>query len=462
MADPINYTFYVNNSENITGSVANNTPGSDNLQNLHNGTWVIKLEATDDAGNSKNSTSITIYVDTAEPHISLSNPLNNQEINNTRAEFNFTVTDNMSPFMMCNLTISNGMYEYEINATDGVLQTVEKSGFISGTYYWNVTCVDKAGNINISETRNFTIGAPDIIITNNNITFNQSTFEEDDNITIYANIYNLGGIPAYNVTVQFWLGDPDISGTQINDNKTITELNVSDNFTVNIIYTPNMDINNIFVVVDPPTATNGSIIEENESNNKANKAFNVGLYNVYLGNTSELIQIDKPSINISLFTWDVSNATGSNIFITDIEAVPDFFSLQAIGLIAAGGPAAVNDFEDIDSSLGSTNYSDSVNNTYTSGGTPIKTNTYTVYSSNIVSVPVINSTNSSNFETGILWDTSDGGAEYNGSQDLVFISEINKGAQGGLGIYDFEIKIPALLRNYNLAGDNIAFYFEII
>ena len=460
-ADPINYTFYVNGSVNVSGAVNNNTPSSDNLHDLNkNASYRVWLGATDDAGNSRNSTSIIIYVDTVKPSINLSAPGNGQQLNITSLQFNFTATDNMAPYMMCNLTISNGMCEYNINASSGVLQSITKSGFTSGTYYWNVTCADRAGNKNTSTTWNFTIRAPDLIITASNITFNNSSPEEGKNITVFANIYNLGGSPAYNVTVQFWRGDPDSGGVQIDGNKTIMNLTNGANFTINTTYTTVIGANNIFVVVDPPLLSNGSIAEENESNNKANNSFSVSLYQVYAGNTSELIEMEKQSINKSLFTWNVSNATKSNIFVTDTEANPSFTNLQAIGRDINNNSVS-DDFEEIDIALGSTNYSDSINNTYTSNGSPRATKTYTVFSKIINNVPIINSTNTSNFVTGILWDKSDGNTEYNGTQDLLFITEINKQKQGSRGLYDFEIKVPALLRNYNAPGNSVAFYAEL-
>ncbi len=461
-ADPINYTFNVNSTANRTGSSANNTPDSANLISLNNNaSWRVVLQATDEAGNTANSTTVIIYTDTVKPSVNLSAPEPGQEFNTTTVEFNFTAYDNMAGYLMCNLSISNGMYENNINASRGVLQNITKGGFESGTYYWNVTCADQAGNTNLSDTWNFTILAPDLVITTGNISFNDTSPEEGKNITIYANIYNNGGGPARNTTVQFWKGDPDSGGTQINSNKTITLLNPNNNYTVNITYTPNISINNIFVIVDPPLASNGSIAEEDETNNKANNSFTVGSYHVFAGNTTGRLHMEKQSINSSLFTWNVSNATGSNIFVTDLEADPDFNQLQAISRDVNNNSASNNDFEEIDQALGSTNHYDSINNTYTTNNNPKATKTYTVFYKDINNVPIINSTNTSNFQTGILWDKSDGGTQYNGTQDIIFISQVNKQKQGGRGTYDFEIKVPALLRNYNAAGSTIAFYAEI-
>ncbi|MBW2990730.1 hypothetical protein KY348_03430, partial [Candidatus Woesearchaeota archaeon] len=460
-ADPINYTFYINNSANASGAVNNNTPSSDNLQDLgSNASFRVVLQGTDEAGNSRNSSSIIIYVDTVKPNINLSAPSPGEQFNISTVQFNFTATDKMAPYMMCNLSISNGMYEYNINATNGALQNITKGGFESGAYYWNVTCVDRAGNRNTSVTWNFTIMAPDLVITSGNISFNDTSPEEGTNITMYANVYNLGGGVAYNVTVQFWKGDPDSGGTQINGNKTISALSNGANFTLNITYNTSIGNNNIFVVVDPPLATNGSIDEENESNNKDNNSFLVSLYHVYAGNTTAVIDMEKQSINISMYQWNVSNASGSNLFVTDIEASPDFNNLQAISRDTSNNSVG-DDFEEIDTAISSTNYSDSVNNTYTINGNPIATRTFVSFSKVINNVPIINSTNTSNFQTGIIWDKSDGNNEYNGTQDLLFITEINKQKQGSQGIYDFEIKVPALLRNYNAAGTSVAFYAEI-
>jgi hypothetical protein len=216
----------------------------------------------------------------------------------------------------------------------------------------------------------------------------------------------------------------------------------------------------VFVVVDPPTATNGTIIEENESNNKANRSLQVSLYHVFAGNTTGLIRIEMQSVNDSMYIWNVSNYTGSNIYVTDLEANPNFLRLQAIGMNTSN-TTTVGDFEEIDAKLGTTNFTDSINSTYTYDGSPRATKQFIVFSKAINGVPIINSTNSTTFQTGMLWDTNDGGLEYNASQDLIFVTETNQQQEGLNGIYDFEIKVPALLRNYNAAGSSVAFYVEL-
>jgi|GEM_PF-963978 len=456
-ASIINYTFYVNGTANVSGTARNNTANATNLQGLNaNASFSIVLQATDNATNSRNSSSIIIYVDTVAPAINLSAPGNGEEINSTSVTFNFTATDNMAPYAMCNLTVSNGMNSTNINATSNVLQNLTLNGFASGTYFWNVSCIDLAANRNTSTTLNFTIRAPDLVITSGNISFNDSSPQEGQNITLYANIYNNGGIGANNFVVQFWKGDPAAGGTQINSNQTIATMATGSNVTINTTYNTTIGNNNIFVVVDP----NSIIPELNETNNKDNNSINVSLYQTYAGNVSGLIDLEKQTINKSLYQWNVSNYTGSNIFVTDIRATPNFNSLQAIGINNTNGTTS-NDFTDIDTALNSTNLSDSVNKTFTINGNPKATTSLTFFTNIVNNIPIINSTNVSSFVTGILWDTSDGNTEYNGTQDLLFVTTINQSQQGSNGIYDFEIKVPAFLRNYKGPGSSVAFYSEL-
>ena len=48
-----------------------------------------------------------------------------------------------------------------------------------------------------------------------------------------------------------------------------------------------------------------------------------------------------------------------------------------------------------------------------------------IYERVIKNITMINSTNSSRFMTGILWDTSDANTHYDGTQDLIVITEQN-------------------------------------
>ncbi len=88
---------------------------------------------------------------------------------------------------------------------------------------------------------------------------------------------------------------------------------------------------------------------------------------------------------------------------------------------------------------------------------------FAVYGNTINNVPIVNSTNTSDFVTGILWDYSDiNPGEYNGSQDLVFITKINKNKRGMYGIYDYEIDVPSKLRSYDNGEESeIYLYYDL-
>ena len=111
-----------------------------------------------------------------------------------------------------------------------------------------------------------------------------------------------------------------------------------------------------------------------------------------------------------------------------------------------------NDFSEVDNNLNMSDVNDSVVNTYTSGGDPIETANYTIFNKIVYNIPVINSTNNSNFVTGILWDSSDdlgnGQFDLSDQEDVLFVTKLNPSTQGRYGIYDFRKYIYAC-RNIN-------------
>jgi hypothetical protein len=157
----------------------------------------------------------------------------------------------------------------------------------------------------------------------------------------------------------------------------------------------------------------------------------------------------------------VANSTGSNVYVTDYDADVDWQSLQAFGRDTSGN-ARNEDFAELDNALNSSTYFDSVNETYLENSNPKETIGLEIYNEEITDIPVVNSTNSTSFKTGILWDYGDGGTTYSEVQDVVFLTIVNKSKQGYNETRDFEIRIPATLGQ--LVGpdsDRVAFYTEI-
>jgi hypothetical protein len=168
--------------------------------------------------------------------------------------------------------------------------------------------------------------------------------------------------------------------------------------------------------------------------------------------------------NLSLWINE-SNVRG-NIFITDQEADVNWLSLQAIGRNKTNQTTS-NDFSDIDSLLNMGDYQDSVYLTFTNSGVPKSTDNFFFHNRAIENVPVVNSTNNSNFVTGILWDMSDdvGDNEYSqdDKEDLIFVAKLNNTQSGAYGVYDYEVKVPVRLREYDSSDKtNLYFYYDLI
>ncbi|NTV24030.1 MAG: hypothetical protein HGA85_06710 [Nanoarchaeota archaeon] len=133
----------------------------------------------------------------------------------------------------------------------------------------------------------------------------------------------------------------------------------------------------------------------------------------------------------------------------------DFLSLQSLGR-DINNATQDDDFYEADANLSLSMFADSINRTFFPG----PRRDLIIYGRTVKSIPMYNSTNSSNFETGILWDTSDGGTEYDGSQDIIFLTVKNQTKAGKFGSYDYEMRVPASLKSRN-GGGSISFYLEI-
>ncbi len=454
MAEFINYTIYVDNNQNKQGQAANNTSTSTALNPLPEGQHDVFIRAIDYAANKGDSNHITIFIDKTKPTITLISPGNNSTLYTTNVTFTYSVLDNLSPNSTCTLYLDGTNIDTSIVNNNTQVNVSYISTY--GQHTWNVTCRDLANNTAVSETWVFTIVMPDLIITTSDISFNDTNITEGENITISAIIRNIGDNNATSFTVE--IRKNNLTG-QLIYSTTIPSLNIGENYTINTSVIAELGINNFFVLVDTPLATNGTIQEKNESNNYANNSFIVESWHYIYGNATAALYMYDAAHNYS-FSWNLSTPTGTRIYVVDSDSNIDWSSLWALGKTTTNA-TAYEDFSELDQALGSTYYPDNITVTFTNNGIPKETKTLTIFGKTIYDIPFTNSTNNSNFKTGILWDTSDGGTTYNGSQDVVFITLVNHSLPGKYGIYDFEIRVPAKLRNYVGATDRVDIYTEI-
>jgi len=347
------------------------------------------------------------------------------------------------------------------------------SSLVGDTYYadiwvnetgeWRFNCIvnDSANNtVNLTSEMLFRHPSlPDLSI--HYYGFNLNDYNPLENVGIIANatVENLGCSDANNFLVGFYNGDPDSGGIQIGENQTISVIALTNN-SVNITWTTQLGPNNIFVDADV-----GEIIGEyNESNNKVNLSIHIGAWQDFYGNVSVDKLLSDYFIN-NLSLWVNESSLGGSVFITDQEADVDWLNLQSIGRNSSGA-ATSDDFIDVDTLLGMGSYNDSVASIFTTdGNTPRALDNFIVHNYLISNIPVINSTNNSNFFTGILWDVSDdddGEYSQEDEEDLIFVSSINKMGDGKYGRYDYEIKVPVKLREYDPTdAQEIYFYYDL-
>jgi hypothetical protein len=332
----------------------------------------------------------------------------------------------------------------------------------TGFYTWNVQCLDIRNNAAYALNNwSVNITNPDLEILSSNIIFSNNSPKEGQQIQINATIKNKGNVNATTpFKVQFFNGDPDFGGVQIGINQTINSLGTGKNVTLNvswIISSPGR--HDIYVIVDPPLISNGVIVETNENNNKAYLTLNVPAWTILYGNISARIELATQS-NDAVSNWHLNSPSG-NIYAVETGSSVTWNSLQALGL-KTDNTSASNDFNELDLELGMTNFIDNLTSLYTINNQPKKVENFTVYNKNILNVPVINSTVNNNFIMGVFWDTADGGLEYDGTQDIIFVTKINQDQIGKYGTYDYEMNVPALFRNYHeVTYNTIDYYTEI-
>lgn len=409
--------------------------------------------------DAKDSYLTEIVHDFTLPNVTLNSPLNGTT-SNSSVTFTYRVNDTLSSVNNCSLYIDNVYQSANTLIQEGEVQYFFPRIPAGGSHLWNVSCIDYYENTGWSQAWTVIIIPPDLFVNSTKINFNAVPIE-GMNITLNATIENIGGSDATNISVRFYKGDPDLGGILIEN----FQVNLSERtgnksrITLNTTWIVEGPGRFLFVVhADAPLSTNGSVMEIYENNNEGNKTLNVAGWHYYYGNSSGNIKLESSS-NASNFLW---NATTGNIYIVETGTSPGWQDLKAIGR-DINDIAMFNDFNDTDLALNMTGYIDSVNKTFTYNNQPKETMSFTIYQNIINYVPVINSTNSSNFKTGILWDSSDSALTYyNGSQDLVFVSRIENNRQGKYGVYDYELRIPAALDTYKMEAQSVTFYTEII
>ncbi len=283
------------------------------------------------------------------------------------------------------------------------------------------------------------------------IEFNSSSALEGENVTVSVYVNNSGMLDADNVSVLLNISLWNGSVWQLNEQQQTTAKVDADSGTViNFSWIASSGTHKFSVFAD----SNYSYPETNELDNFYDIEYTVSGWGVFYGHTNGTFVIaDNPANNFS--AWIPSTIQG-NLFFVDADSSIDFTQLKPLN--------ESDDLLQADSALNSSGFNDSIKNVFDINDDLIPDNlgSFVIYGETINNVPYVESTNTSSFLTAILWDSSDGGIEYNGSQDLVFMTVINDSKSGKYGTYDYEIRLPGNLDNYLGANDWLVAYMELI
>jgi hypothetical protein len=467
--DPIGISscdLYIDGKFNSTVPSVPNVQNSHSVSNLIEGIHNWTVNCTDSDDNTYAPPEKFFYVDVQKPNVSLIVPVN--ATNTLReARFNFTAYDNLADTLNCSLYVDatqRGPVAYLLN---GSMTERIVSSLGLGNHLWNVSCKDNATNLGWSDTWQFNVTLTDLSINESDISFNNSDPKENQTVVVNATIRNLINVTVTNITVSFFDGDPFVNGRQIGNNQTISVIPALGEATVSVEWFADLGTSEIFVHVDPPTDTNGSIEEWNEGNNVANKTNSVLGWHFLVGDIDSLSEFELAEgiSNSSVKRWIAANYDSGNLYAADSESAISWMNLQALGR-TSGGANSFDDFEDMDTLLNMSSFEDSVFRVYTNTTAANNLSSYLVFKKTINNVPNANSTNNTNFMTGILWDMSDdvGDGEYSVDdvEDLVLLTAIQRDKQGAYGVYDYEIRIPASLREYKKVElKEVVFYAEL-
>lgn len=451
--------FILNETRAATGST-NTTTFS---KNISDGRYNWNCLTSDNLGVQNFSSNRTVTSDSTPPSIFSINANETRACGlGTNVRVSCNTTDSLS--LINNVLIqafSNASY---LNHTTTFSNGIYYADILLNQYgAWNFTCIssDYADNFNfLSHLFDGVLeNSPNLRINSSGITFSKPNPIESEQIIINVSIENNGCLNANNLVLGVYEGDPNIDGVQIGPNLT-GNVSMGNSSVFEISWTSKIGFTNIFAYAD----VNHSFAEINESDNIANRSINVISWHIFYGNiTADRILANSGFYNLSLWLND-TNSSG-NVYVSDTESELNWASLVALGRNKSNSPTN-NDFSEIDSILDSEEYFDSISNVYTTNGnTPRNTSTFTVSSQNLQNVPVVNTSTSNNFITGIVWDSSDDtNGQYDASEqeDVVFISRISRNSQGLFGNYDYEVRVPSKLREYdNFDSSEVYLYFDL-
>lgn len=301
-----------------------------------------------------------------------------------------------------------------------------------------------SSNISNADISIFNYGEKGVEV--NNVSFNDSKPVEDETISINVNLSNEGVVdtekPNITAIIETYNGTDWIENETVSEVKSVPE---NSSITASLPWKVKPGPWNFNIISDPEN----TIKETNESNNRNSTIIDIESYQTIYGGSDSRLEVGSGNQNV--YMWNPVNDRG-NLYFYDVDSEFSFTSLE---------PLSSSDLVEADEALKMRGHNDSIESLWDANddGTIDHFKSMEVGARSL-NVPVINSTEGSDFETGLLYDSGDG-SPYNGTQDLVLITEMEADKTGKYGSYDYEVKLPFYLGELRPGSDKVEIYQEL-
>lgn len=290
-------------------------------------------------------------------------------------------------------------------------------------------------------------------VATSNVSLNDSDPVEGEKIAIKYELTNEGVVdtesPLVALDIETWNGTRWI---QQNSTSKVETVSPGQTVTESFVWSAEPGPYRFNITADP----NDNIKETNETNNIASgtfgddpEIFNVSSYQILYGKSDSEIVLGAD--NTTVYTWNPKQDVGL-LFFADSDSNFGFSELEPVG---------DNKFDIVTDELEMNGHNDSIKKLWDPNGDGIADQVENYEIAGVSkSVPVANSTSSNNFTTGLLYD-SDQGDPYDGSQDILMVTEIRPSTVGKYGTYDYEVRIPFSLGGQIPGTDSVSIYSRL-
>lgn len=426
-------------------------------QSSNIGDWNVTVEANNTYGaESRNSSTLTVLEQKPPEWRNIAQQKKDVDTGSS----NTLKAEGFDSFLLENATLATNETGNWDNKTENYSssKTLETSSIWSETSFtwkntsvnntrisWRIWYSDSQGQYTSTDIESFSVNGKELNVTD--VYINTSNLVQGNQVKLVSNISNVGtgkvSSEDVNLTVETYNGSWTLTETE----KTFIDIKEGSSITANFTWTVKPGPYRFTVEADNDQSLN----ELNETNNQRILNENISSYTLLYGGNSAEILLGGSSSRFVSWNADYRNMS---LFLADKDlklSTPDLRPLNNSG-----------DLGEADEALNMTGHHDSLSNLFDQDNDQEADHSrcWTVASEELCDIPVINSTESSDFKTGLLYN-SEQDQEYDGSQTIVITTPVNNSKTGKFGTYDYEVKIPFALDQQLQSHDSVSIAGEI-